>query len=234
MRSASDVAARLLDGVAWRLQSMAEQIRIRGSGFNPTLSGDRDIEWSWVTTHLRRQPGRVLDLGPGLGFLTCAAALLGHEVVAVDLEPKQFRFDHPRVHYIQDDFNEVDLDRDSFDQALVCSTIEHVGIGGRYGSSADESADIAAMRRLAALLRPEGEALLTLPVGRDAVFPPYHRIYGQERLPDLLESFEAVEEEYWMKIDGRLWKPVNRELALAEEGSWRYYALGLLRLRVSS
>lgn len=229
MRDARDVAAYLLDGVAWRLQRIAEQIRIRGS--NPSLSGDRDIEWSWVATHLRREPGRVLDLGPGLGFLTFAAASLGHEVVAVDLEPRQFRFDHPRVRYIQGDFNQVDLDGDSFDQALVCSTIEHFGLGGRYGSIANEEADIAAMRRLGTLLRPEADVLLTLPVGVDAIFPPYHRVYGSRRLPVLLESYDLAEQEYWAKVDGRLWRPVNSKYALAEEASSSYYALGLLRLR---
>lgn len=221
--------AYLLAGVGNRLHALAARVE-RSSG--PTLAGDRDIEWSWVAARIRREPGRVLDFGPGLGFLTLAAASLGHEVVAVDLEPREFRFDHPRVHYMQGDFNRVDLDCDSFDQALVCSTIEHVGVGGRYGASADEEADVAAMRRLATLLRPEAELLLTLPVGRDAGFPPYHRVYGERRLPRLLEGFDSVEQEYWAKVDGRLWSPVDRQRALVEEASPSYYALGLLRLRV--
>jgi SAM-dependent methyltransferase len=229
MRGARDLAIYLLDGVASRLQTIAERIRNRGS--NRTLSGDRDIEWSWVVTHLRREPGRVLDLGPGLGFLTFAAASLGHEVVAIDLEPRQFRFDHPNVEFIRGDFNQADLGGDSFDQALVCSTIEHVGLGGRYGSGAKPDADIIAMRRLATLLRPEADVLLTLPVGVDAIFRPYHRVYGHRRLPELLEQFDLVEHEYWAKVDGRLWSPVDREYALAEDASSSYYALGLLRLR---
>jgi SAM-dependent methyltransferase len=231
VRNARDLGAYLLDGVAVRLQKAAERIRSRGDS-GPTLSGDRDIEWSWVASRLLREPGRVLDLGPGLGLLTVAAASLGHDVVAVDLEPRQFRFDHPKVRYVQGDFNQVELDRASFDQALVCSTIEHVGLAGRYGSSAEEEADIAAMSRLATLLRPEAEVLITLPVGRDAVFPPYHRVYGEQRLPRLLEPFAVVEDDYWAKADSTVWSPIDRKGALAEEGSPTYYALGLLRLRV--
>jgi SAM-dependent methyltransferase len=231
VKDARDLGAYLLDGVAVRLQKAAEKIRAHGES-GPTLSGDRDLEWSWVASRLRREPGRVLDFGPGQGFLTIAAALLGHEVVAVDLEPRQFRFDHPKVRYVQGDFNRVELERDSFDQALVCSTIEHVGLAGRYGSSAEEEADVAAMRRLATLLRPEADVLLTLPVGRDGVFPPYHRVYGDDRLPSLIEPFNVVEEQYWAKVDEGLWRPVDRRRALAEEGSVRYYALGLLRLRL--
>jgi SAM-dependent methyltransferase len=222
--------AYVLAGVGNRLHGLAARVE-RSTG--PVLAGDRDVEWGWVAARIRREPGRVLDFGPGLGFLTLAAATLGHDVVAVDLEPRQFRFDHPRVRYVQGDFNQVELERDSFDQAFVCSTIEHVGLGGRYGSSADEEAEVDAMRRLATLLRPEADALLTLPVGRDAAFPPYHRVYGEQRLPRLLEGFDVVEQEYWAKVDGTLWTPVNRERALAVNASPSYYALGLLRLRAS-
>jgi SAM-dependent methyltransferase len=224
-------AAYVLAGVGNRLHGLAARVEL-ASG--PTLAGDRDVEWGWIAARIRREPGRVLDFGPGVGFLTLAAATLGHEVVAVDLEPRQFRFEHPSVRYVQGDFNRVELEHDSFDQALVCSTIEHVGLGGRYGSRSEEEADIAALRRVAMLLRSEGELLLTLPVGRDAAFPPYHRVYGKDRLPRLLEAFTTVEEEYWAKADGAVWSPVERDRALTEEGSPSYYALGLLRLRARS
>jgi SAM-dependent methyltransferase len=220
--------AYVLAGFGNRLHALSARVQSPGG---PTLAGDRDVEWGWIAARIRREPGQVLDFGPGVGFLTLAAATLGHDVVAVDLEPQQFRFDHPRVRYVEGDFNLVELERGSFDQALVCSTIEHVGLGGRYGSGADEEADVAAMQRLATLLRPEAEVLLTLPVGRDAAFPPYHRVYGQQRLARLLEAFEVVEDEYWAKTDGTIWSPVDRGRALAEEGSESYYALGLLRLR---
>jgi SAM-dependent methyltransferase len=220
----------VLAGAGNRLRSLAD--RLEGSS-GRTLAGDRDVEWSWIAPRIRREPGRVLDFGPGLGFLTLAAASLGHEVVAVDLEPRQFRFDHPRVQYLQGEFNHVQLDPDSFDQALVCSTIEHVGLAGRYGASEDEDADVAAMRRLRTLLRREAEMLLTLPVGKDADFRPYHRVYGERRLPGLLEGFDLAEQEYWAKVDGRVWSPVDRQEALSAEASASYYALGLLRLSAS-
>jgi len=102
---------------------------------------------------------------------------------------------------------------------------------GRYGSADEADADVRAMERLASALKPDGGMALTIPVGRDAVFQPLHRIYGPERLPRLLAPFEVVAERYWAKPSGPRWKEISRESALAEQGSESYYALGLFALR---
>ena len=162
------------------------------------------------------------------GLLSLAAALGGHEVVAVDLEPCVFDFDGAPITYHQGDFNELEFELRSFDQVLNCSTIEHVGLEGPYGSPADQDGDLRAMEKLAGLLRPDGSMIMTLPVGLDGVFAPHHRIYGKERLPRLLEPFAIREEAWWAKLDGRRWDPVQRETALGVQGSASYYALGLL------
>jgi hypothetical protein len=64
-------------------------------------------------------------------------------------------------------------------------------------------------------------------VGLDAVYAPWHRVYGEQRLPQLLERWEIAGESYWSKRDGEYYEPVTREEALADEGSPGYYALGL-------
>jgi hypothetical protein len=69
--------------------------------------------------------------------------------------------------------------------------------------------------------------VLTIPVGIDAVHAPNHRIYGDKRLPRLLEHWEIREESYWAKPTNGRFEPVTRERALAETGSASYYALGL-------
>lgn len=192
--------------------------------------GDRTLEWAWTLGRLRREPGRVLDFGAGSGFLALAAAFGGHDVVAVDLEPCAFDFAGTAISYRQGDFNELEFEQRAFDQVLNCSTIEHVGLTGRYGSSADPDGDVRAMQKLADLLRPGGEMILTLPVGLDDVFPPYHRVYGAERLPRLLGPYIVREQSCWAKLDGERWQPVERETALAVQASSSYYALGLFVL----
>jgi SAM-dependent methyltransferase len=191
-----------------------------------TLSGDREIEWTWTLAHVRRGSGRVLDFGSGNGMMALGAAFAGDEVVAVDLEPEQYLFHPHRVEYVQGDFNLLDFEPHSFDQILNCSSIEHVGLAGRYGSADDSDGDLRAMEKMARILKPDGDMVLTLPVGLDAVHTPLHRIYGEQRLPRLLEHWEVREEAYWAKPTGRF-EPVPRAQALGEAGSASYYALGL-------
>ena len=83
------------------------------------------------------------------------------------------------------------------------------------------------MEKMAGIVKPDGDMVLTIPVGLDAVYAPLHRIYGEERLPRLLEHWDIGEESYWAKPTGGRFEPVSRDVALAETGSTAYYALGL-------
>lgn len=228
------LAARALSAGSYRLNLLSKRLQLPPAAQEPhgrTLAGDRDVEWAWTMAHLRDQPGRVLDLGAGHGMLSLTAAFHGHDVVAVDLEARAFLFDSTRIDYRRGDFNEMSFEVSSFDQVINCSTIEHVGLAGRYGSSNDADADLVAMGRLAKLLRQDGTMVLTLPVGRDAVFAPYHRVYGCERLPRLLEPFTVEHEQYWAKPLHDRWAIVERDQALEEQGSATFYALGLFVLK---
>jgi SAM-dependent methyltransferase len=192
-----------------------------------TLAGERDVEWAWTLAHLHRGPGRVLDFGSGNGMLALGAQFAGNEAVAVDLEPEQYLFRGHEIEYIQGDFNDLELEPGSFDQILNCSSIEHVGLAGRYGSPKDPDGDLRAMAKMMSLLRPGGAMVLAIPVGVDAVYSPWHRVYGGERLPLLLERWTIQKESYWAKLGGEHYERVSREQALADEGSATYYALGL-------
>jgi len=192
-----------------------------------TLAGDREIEWTWTLAHVRRGPGRVLDFGSGNGMMALGAAFAGDDVVAVDLEPEQYAFHPDGIEYVQGDFNELELELASFDQIINCSSIEHVGLAGRYGSPDEPDGDLRAMGKMVRILKPDGDMVLTIPIGIDAVHAPNHRIYGEGRLPGLLEHWEVREESYWAKPTSERFEPVTREQALAQLGSASYYALGL-------
>ncbi len=226
-------AIRTLSGVGWRIVRLADRLHAGpASKDDRTLTGDREIEWSWSLAQLPSVPSRVLDFGAGNGVLSLGAAVHGHSVVAVDLEPCMFAFDPNGIEYLRGDINELEFEPDSYDYVINCSTVEHVGLPGRYsGSSDDSEADLRAMERLARLMKPGAEMGLTIPVGQDALFSPLHRIYGPERLPRLIAPFEIASEEFWAKPLGERWQKVGRESALAEQGSRSYYALGLFRLR---
>lgn len=180
------------------------------------LSGDRDIEWSYIASRLPVGNGLVLDFGSGWGTMSMHAIQKGHKVVAVDLEDNTFPWWHQNLTRVQGDLLEADLPEAAFDYVLNCSTVEHVGLTGRYGIAVAESnGDLAAMRKLRKLLKSSGTMLMTVPCGQDAVVVPWHRVYGENRLPLLLDGYTVEEEEYWVKQADNRWRECTREVALA-------------------
>ncbi len=203
------------------------------------LLGDRDIEWSWISAHMPPGPGSALDVGPGTSCLALMAAQRGFVVTAVDLQSASWPYVHPRLRFTQGDVLTLAFPSGQFDLVINCSTIEHVGLAGRYGVTHDRpDGDLQAMRRLADTMRPGGIMLLTVPVGRDAVFPPYCRVYGSARLPHLLEGYLVETETFWVKDQQNRWQPSDRQSALSFEAVAAsaeplstVYALGCFALR---
>jgi SAM-dependent methyltransferase len=216
-----------------RLLALAGEAAIAASrrlkdGGSPTLEGDRSVEWSFCVARLVEGPGSTLDFGADTGFLALAAAQRGHEVVALDRLPPALEYVHERVTSVQADILERPLPDRRFDQIVNCSSVEHVGLAGRYGSGDRPDGDLEAMVILRDLLAPNGRMVLTVPVGQDLVCRPLHRIYGAKRLPRLLEGYEVKEEQYWAKH--ATWERTDREKALATRGSRSFYSLGLFVL----
>src|SRR5262249_15509701 len=176
--------------------------------------------------------GRGLDLGPATSFTPLIAAFNATEVVGLDLSAVSVPFSLPNLSYKRGDILAGDLPEGTFDTIVNCSTTEHIGLSGRYGSSEAPDGDLRAMRMLRdRMAGPEARMIFTIPVGRDAVARPYHRIYGRDRLPRVLERFRIVTEAYFAKLGSlNIWQPVSREAALDVEGSESFYALGLFVL----
>jgi hypothetical protein len=208
----------------------------------PNLTGDRDVEWSWIAGHIPANSGEALDFGNGGSSLGLAAAQRGYKVTAVDLERVTWPYAHPRLRFIQGDIRALPFERAQFDLVLSCSTVEHVGLAGRYGVATENlNGDLEAMARLREIMKPGATMLMSIPVGQDAVFAPYCRVYGKRRLPTLLSGYAIEEEQYWVKDDQNKWMSAERRVALAfqaDAGSWtplrNVYALGLFVLRPMS
>ena len=105
------------------------------TGGSATLAGDRWVEWSFCMARLAEGPGRTLDFGADVGFLSLAAAQRGHVVVALDRLALAPAFHHERVEFLQADILDRPLSGQEFDQILNCSSVEHVGLAGRYEST---------------------------------------------------------------------------------------------------
>jgi SAM-dependent methyltransferase len=194
-----------------------------------TLRGDRELEWTFCQARLADGPGSTLDFGSDIGVLALAAALRGHDVVALDRLDVPHPVAHSRVTKEVADILDRPLADREFDQIVNCSSVEHVGLAGRYGSSDAVDGDIEAMTILAERLRPGGRHILTVPVGRDRICAPQHRIYGKRRLPRLLEPYQVVEQQFWRRATDA-WRETDGAVALDTEGSASFYSLGLFVL----
>ena len=207
----------------------------------PNLLGDRDIEWSWVAANIPNGSGFALDFGPGGSYLGLIAAHRGFHVQALDREILDWPFVHPNLAAVRGDILTSPLPKKRFDLVLNCSTVEHVGLAGRYGATdARPEGDLEAMSLLRTTMKSGGIMLLTIPVGKDGVFPPLARVYGDKRLPLLLRGFNVEEEEYWIKDTRNKWVKAGRTEALGREafaGSWdpmkNYYGIGCFILKPS-
>jgi hypothetical protein len=75
---------------------------------------------------------------------------------------------------------------------LSISTFEHSGLG-RYGDALDPFGDLKAMRECRSIMAPQGVLFLAVPLGLDKVVGQWHRIYGRQRLPRLLEGWRMID-----------------------------------------
>jgi len=198
----------------------------------PSLAGDRDIENSWVLAEIGHGPGEALDFGCGRNSLGLTVARRGYNVTVIDLEPVWWPYIMPNFHFIQGDLFKANFIPQSFDLIINCSTVEHIGLAGRYGITENrEDGDLEAMSYLWNITKPNGTMILTIPVGQDAVFAPLHRVYGRERLPRLLERWEVKRKEYWAKDSQNRWILADESTALGWKSSSACYGLGLFVLQ---
>lgn len=206
-----------------------------GAVMTYSLKGDRKIEWGYVKQRLPEGEGFLLDIGPAPANPKPArvAVSLGYNVVAVGLEKPEYV--HQQFTFLHGDFLDVYIPW-TFDWVLNISTIEHFGLAGRYGVvESNPDADLLGMRRARVLMKPDAKMLLTIPVGLDNVMSFRHRVYGERRLPRLLQGYEILEEMYWAKFENEnAFVLTDKKIALSTVPTLdpSYYALGAYTLSV--
>lgn len=206
------------------------------------IEGERNIEWTFLSREMPNGPGEAIEFGCEDGYMSLLAAQKGFHVLANDLQEQSFTWRHPLVDFCHGDFLKLDMPRNYFDLAINCSSVEHVGVAGRYGITVtEEDGDILVMERLADVLKQDGLLLMTGPCGRDAILTPWCRVYGAARLPRLFGPFQIVKESYWVKDSFNRWVQCERDVALGFEprnhptdGHSCAYALGCFVLRKRS
>lgn len=191
-----------------------ERVVTPAGGFNPTWQ--RHVAAYGLCADLL-PPGRVLDLGCGIGH--SFELLAPRESVGVDVDPGSLRGQQRETHVA--DMRDLPFPGHSFASVLSVQSIEHVPDPQR------------AVAEAARVLEPDGVAVFVTPnrltFGRpDEIIDPYHHVeFDAGQLRGLLRrSFERVE------VQGLFGSPVYMEHYEAERRELdRLLARDPLRLR---
>ena len=190
----------------------------------------RVVEYSFVISKLAGRTGKVLDVGctDGGNMAAVMLASLGWEVHGID--NREFRFEHPNFRFSQGDIRNAPFPDDFFDYVYAVSTLEHIGLKGRYGvTEEDPEGDMKAVGEIGRILRPGGHFLLTIPYGKGQSVKPLLRVYAKSRLRRLFHHWK-IEEEIYYTFERGYWVTVPQQLAAEKDYLKGERALALLEL----
>lgn len=192
----------------------------------------RSIEYSFAIGRIGAEGGkRVLDLGctSKVNSLSPTLAELGFEVFGMDV--REFKFEHKNFNFRIGDARALPFPDNFFDHVCAISTLECIGVSGRYDISKDDpEGDAKALREIARVLRPHGSLLLTTIYGPSACIKGGHRIYNKSALQDLFANWVVKEANYYILNEGGCWVAVSEEIASQAEEFQGEHARVLLEL----
>jgi hypothetical protein len=188
------------------------------------LAGEKIIDWGWICINLPAGKQRALEIGCGESPILPAMIARGYDVTGIDFN-ERIAHEISGFTFVRGDFNQVGL-IPGFDVIVACSAVEHFGIAGRYGSNNSPDADLEAMKKIHSLLSRSGRLFLTVPVGKDSVHQPWHRVYGRTRLPRLLKGFVIVQARFLAKNPYGPWYETTMQHALNHPEVTVRYAIG--------
>lgn len=197
------------------------------------LIGERSIEYPWVMKKIRGiHDCTILDVGTKEGLPTTDLLLKNNLVYGIDPD-----IDHDimgnHIKIIKGDIRRTDFDDGFFDAVVIVSTLEHIGISGRYHISEDDQAgDLLAMKEIHRILKPGGIILGSVPYGRGKSLP-LNRLYNQKRLDACFEKFSVIGLVYMKYFEEYgFWAEVDQDTA--DQNNWDqdpWYALALFELQ---
>lgn len=150
----------------------------------PLRPTDRYLEYPYAISHLPNKPSLILDVGCSGSMFPLIMKAMGHKVCGIDIRPYPIE----DLIFTQEDICHTHFKDNSFNAVTAISTIEHIGLNGRYGTS-NESSDFKAIEEIHRILKPGGTLIMTVPYGKYCK-TKFHRIYEKWVLDILLREFD--------------------------------------------
>lgn len=152
----------------------------------PLRPTDRYIEYPWALKYLNKmsRDTRILDVGCSGSMFPVLLKVLSDKVWGIDIRPCDLE-----IEFYQRDITERPIIQNFFDVVTAISTIEHVGLSGRYGAKEDNKGDCKAINNIYKMLKTGGILLMTVPCQEEYKKERFQRIYDDLRVKDMLKKF---------------------------------------------
>jgi SAM-dependent methyltransferase len=200
----------------------------------PLSPSERYLEYPFVVKNLPKLPARILDVGSSGCYFPLILAAFGYETFSIDIRPYPIlnKIAFKNFTFFREDIRQSHFADNFFDAVTAISTIEHIGLGGRYGMAEDIDADENTVREMERVLKPGGVLLITLPYGKGKIIRPFHIIYDKKRIDKITGQGLLVEEiKYYMHDQKGDWVSCTEEEAGVIDVKKEDYAVCFLKLR---
>ncbi|MET4083634.1 ubiquinone/menaquinone biosynthesis C-methylase UbiE [Pedobacter sp. UYP30] len=141
---------------------------------------------AWAARIVKQiNPEKHIDISSTLHFCSILSAF-------VPVEFYDFRPAHLNLSELtsgQADLTKLPFETNSIESISCMHTVEHIGLG-RYGDPIDPDGDVKAINELKRVVKPTGNLLFVVPVGRPRIAFNAHRIYAPNMIIDLFEGFK--------------------------------------------
>ena len=150
---------------------------------DPLTLTDRYFEYPYALKHLPSKPSKILDVGCCGSMFPLIMNAIGHQVCGIDIR----EYPSKDIYVAKCDICDNHFKDEVFDVVTAISTIEHIGLKGRYGVDS-KSTDAKALTQIYRILKVGGTFIMTVPYGnyRETKF---HKIYDAQHLDTLLTGF---------------------------------------------
>lgn len=175
---------------------------------NTEFSSHYIYHTAWAARILSKlRPKKHVDISSILYFGTIVSAFIPieyYEYRPIQLNLENYKFGKA-------DLLALPFSKDSIESLSCMHAVEHIGLG-RYGDSIDPNGDLKAIAELKRVLRPNGNLLLVVPIGKPKISFNAHRIYSYQQILDYFADFK-LKDFSLIKDSGEFIRNSNQEEA---------------------
>jgi len=133
-------------------------------------------------------PSEHIDISSYLYFATILSAFI--PVRFFDFRPAKIKLS--KLEMQSADLYDLSFESNSISSLSCMHVVEHIGLG-RYGDPLDYDGDLKAIKELKRVLKPNGNLLFVVPIGKPKIMFNAHRIYGYDQILQYFGDLQLVE-----------------------------------------